>query len=289
MSRALPLAVALASLLAGCGQGPSVSAGTENSSASDVDLKRTTERSKSVSAHADNKMSATQPVTVPILSAAQALAGDPQALERLLRRTAARPDKFLLLPPPPVISSTLRAQVATVLVLAHEPQFGWPVDPEAVAARDLEFVTIAVTEFADRVEANLARLLDKSTFRDPVTAAESAQALLLDLDTDLIRDAEREAVTAARAALASRPVPDLASNQGIAFTTAAGSRYSADGQGWTIVRRGAEWFGKGLAGGKKLEITLEDSASSNVDRKLTIGGDETAKSAASQKAGADIK
>ena len=90
MSRALPLAVALASLLAGCGQGPSVSAGTENSSASDVDLKRSTERSKSVSARADNKLSATMPATVPILAAAQQLAGDPAALESFLRRTAAR-------------------------------------------------------------------------------------------------------------------------------------------------------------------------------------------------------
>lgn len=172
---------------------------------------------------------------------------------------------------------------ALAIASAFEPALAWP---SYTTDQNFMIQAAAIANFTNSVATEIALGLKSSTIKDPSVAQIEIISALGSIPATTLESVWANALANAKAALmtqnlsgSSAPVEFKANDQVIA----------AGPNGLSIAQNGLAWFGSGNFSGKTIDLSMESSLSTSINKKLDLNLRQSAGGSESSKVSADIK
>lgn len=291
MKRFLSLLPAvLVFLLAGCGQGTSISSLFSSESSSKSSEDESIKKSKTISADSSAKSVSTVAAATYIFGAITKEYVVPKGFEAEListfRQGGKRNPEASLTALQKRFSLSDDALTAALCVFATRPRIGWPFDPYTITSKVDSFLSVsrASVIVTNHVGTLIAEKLATSVYRDPVEADRAVLETFRSIDHQAIRAEWIENVNGLQ--LVGQ---DMAGDGSIHFLTKDRLDISADQNGFKYAKAGHPVFGQDLLSSKKVELSFETSSATRMQRSKDLTSTESTDQTNSRKSTVEVK
>lgn len=288
MKRFLSLLPAvLVFLLAGCGQGSSISSMFSSESSTKSSEDDSIKRSKTISTDTAAKSVSTVAAATYIFGAItkeyKAPAGFDVELLSAIRQKDPAKGLSALQKRHNLSDDALSAALCS---FALRPRMGWPFDPMEKTPARQAFIQVAQASalLANSVGTLVADRLASSVYRNADEATAAALEAFKGIDHQAIREEWISNVKGFELGTV-----DLASDGSIHFTSHDGLDMTADQNGFRYAKAGHPIFGQDVLSAKKVQLSFESSTGTRMQRERDLTSSESSDQSNSRKSSVEVK